>query len=257
MVTERTDYLLYIDRILGASKLLGNDHRGRTVVSADFPWGFLQCRFTKKDGIWLNCCDYSVNKPFCCTVYPPPTPRDVWEQFFSYDLRYDLLQVACKSYGQTLIKPKELEDIKKVCSVRFCKLLSQVYILGNDLYVFHNEYFCPKMPTDPKDIGTSLHYRAEKYLGIEKSQQFVYSDSWGDILLHNIAWCKFSGFMWLFRFLRTYEIARVMRDMTFAYHGFQTKSGGAQEWCMFYEEICEKIVKKINFCEKDSYSVCP
>lgn len=49
----------------------------------------------------------------------------------------------------------------------------------NDIYIYHNEYFCPEMPIDPADYGTPFSYRANKYLGKNASKKFIYDDNWG------------------------------------------------------------------------------
>lgn len=247
------EYTLYIKKIIQASIVQRSDSPGRTIVAIEFPWGRLYCRFSKKDGVWIDSCDYSIqsrlSKPMLWTL---STPKNVFMKFLEYGLSFELLQAACKSQGQKLTKPNELRGVKAVCSVPCDKLRSQAYVLGDDIYVYHNEYFCPEMPIDPNDRGTPLSYRANKYLGKTHREEFIYPDTWGSIMLQNIAWCKFSGYMRLFHFLLPVEIAELMRDMTFSYHGFCYSNGGvALDWLRFYEKICSQIAEKQKLkCER-------
>lgn len=238
-------YLRYIDLLIDAADDSCIDYRGRTVLRRLFPWGELKLRLTRMGDSWYDMCEFQEqnnNAHIVNFMWTLSEPKLVWEKFFGYEVRYELLQCVCKSYGQRPIKPKELKGMKPVFGVKFIKLKSQVFVKDNDIYIYHNEYFCPEMPIDPADYGTPFSYRANKYLGKNASKKFIYDDNWGSILLHNVAWCKFVNFMKLFEIMKPNDIALLMRDKTYDFHNFDKTKGDTFQWLAFYEQICNGIV---------------
>lgn len=242
---EDDGYLRHIDLLIDAADDSCIDYRGRTVLRRLFPWGELKLRLTRMGDSWYDMCEFQEqnnNAHIVNFMWTLSEPKLVWEKFFGYEVRYELLQCVCKSYGQMPIKPKELKGMKSVFGVKFIKLKSQVFVKDNDIYIYHNEYFCPEMPIDPADYGTPFSYRANKYLGKNASKKFIYDDNWGSILLHNVAWCKFVNFMKLFEIMKPNDIALLMRDKTYDFHNFDKTKGDTFQWLAFYEQICNGIV---------------
>ena len=94
-------------------------------------------------------------------------------------------------YGEPkLAKPKELKGIKQSFSVDyiFKKCKCPVFILNNDVWIQHKDYFSPSMKLPIEDQGMPLGVLAKKYLNKNKGNKFLYPDSWGDIVLRSEAW---------------------------------------------------------------------
>jgi len=104
------------------------------------------------------------------------------------DIKFEHLSI-----GNKLPKPKELKNVKSF-SVDYIpkKCKCQVFILNNDVYVKHNDYFSPSLRT-PNDKGTPLSYRIKKYFNQDRRERFLYPDTWGDIVLRQRAWLKITN----------------------------------------------------------------
>lgn len=94
-------------------------------------------------------------------------------------------------YGEPkLKKPVELKGVKKNFSVDYIpkKCKCDVYIVGNNTWVMHRDYFSPSLELKEEDIGAPLSVLCEKYLEKNRGKKFIYDDAWGDIVLKNEAW---------------------------------------------------------------------
>lgn len=94
-------------------------------------------------------------------------------------------------YGQPkLKKPKELKNIKESFAVDYIpkKCKCTVYIVNNDIWVKHRDYFSSSVELEDEDIGAPLSVLCNKYLNNDKNKKFIYDDAWGDIVLRNEAW---------------------------------------------------------------------
>lgn len=93
-----------------------------------------------------------------------------------------------------LKKPKELKGVDRAFSVDYIpkKVRCQVFILGDDVFVKHVDYFSPSL-YDPEMVGAPLDAKMSKHLGRNRPAKFVYGDCWGDIVLKQEAWIKISG----------------------------------------------------------------
>lgn len=98
-----------------------------------------------------------------------------------------------RKYGQPkLEKPSELKGLKQIGSANFnkhCKC--PIFVLNDDVWIKHRDFFSETFePTDSNDIGADLSTICKKYFNQEKKcvKDFVYSDTWGDVVLRNEAW---------------------------------------------------------------------
>lgn len=94
-------------------------------------------------------------------------------------------------YGEPKLKrPKELKGLKANFTVDYIpkKCKCSVYIVGDDIWVQHRDYFSSSMDLPIEDIGAPLDVLCKKYLNKDKSKKFIYGDAWGDIVLRNEAW---------------------------------------------------------------------
>jgi len=101
-------------------------------------------------------------------------------------------------YGQPkLKKPKELKGIKQTFSIDYIlkKCKCGVFVIGDDVWVRHKDYFSSSLKLPREDIGKPLGALANKYCEKSKKEKFVYPDAWGDIVLKNEAWIRLKGLM--------------------------------------------------------------
>ena len=122
------------------------DLKNRTVCQLKFPWGWGLLRFSKDDGQWLDLCEYQLyndNGKRESELWTLSQPELVWNNIVNVEPTFILLQEVCKSKGGKLTRPKELKGIKQIGSVTFCKNKCSVYIVGNDIYMLHNDYLAP------------------------------------------------------------------------------------------------------------------
>jgi hypothetical protein len=105
--------------------------------------------------------------------------------------------VSYRFYGQPkLAKPSELKGIKQSFSADYIpkKCSCPCFVAGNDLWIKHRDFFSAQhIPSDIKDNGTPLTYRAKKYfdMDLDGKEKFIYNDCWGGIVLRNEAWIVF------------------------------------------------------------------
>ena len=122
-------------------------------------------------------------------------PKDVCKLFLASQISCEV--VSYRFYGQPkLAKPSELKGIKQSFSADYIpkKCSCPCFVAGNDLWIKHRDFFSAQhIPSDIKDNGTPLTYRAKKYfdMDLDGKEKFIYNDCWGGIVLRNEAWIVF------------------------------------------------------------------
>lgn len=181
---------------------------------------------------------YSYIHPLLKTM---TTPQKFYEEFITKsDFSFEIISITkCPGNGEKLAKPTDLKGVNQIGSVKFSKALNGVFVCGNDLYIKCNDYFSPSLETQPQDVGTSLSYRVKKYLGKAKTEKFIYADSWGDIVLKQKAWLKFSGFISLLPHYNDTQIADMCCEKIQRHH--HLKDELEVEWHIMFEDICKLV----------------
>ena len=240
---DDTEHLKYIELLKANFKFIGNDYKGRFTYMTELPMGILTFKLSLMDNEYLDFCQYqfmaigSLTYPVGWTL---STPKEVYEKFFTRP-KYTELSWCCKSKGQKLAKPKELKGIKQICSVSFSKAKCPVYIVGNDLYINHHDYFSPSLKVADEDMGAPLSVLVKKYCGKSRATKFIYDDAWGDIVLQNIAWLKFENILPWIKSESKHTVALWMRDEVFKHLGFKNNEGGYAEWERFFENVYDNV----------------
>lgn len=109
------------------------------------------------------------------------------------------VNVAKRLYGQPkLDKPKELKGVKQAFSVDYIpkRARCQIYIVDNDIWIKHVDWFSSSMTLPEDEIGAPLEYVANKYLDKQRGKKFTYGDAWGSIVLRNEAWIHIQGLLY-------------------------------------------------------------
>ncbi|MCD3216897.1 hypothetical protein G8S55_06470 [Clostridium botulinum C] len=165
--------------------------------------GLIPVNLWEEGGFYFDGCQYiegrydvvtKTVKPFQDTYitikeWTYSNPKEFLDIFKSYELEFK--EDSVRTYGQPkLIRPKELKGVKQAFSVDYIrnKCKCQVFVKDNDVWIKHKDYFSPSLQLPNEDIGMSLGYLCEKYVGKKRSERFIYADSWGDIILRNEAW---------------------------------------------------------------------
>lgn len=148
--------------------------------------------------------------------------------FNFFPCKYEL--VSC---GSKLKKPQELKGIMPVGSVsEGGKSAAYIFVRGNDIWIKHTDYMSP-IYERPEDVGTPLNYRMQKYGLKEKTQKFIYDDSWGSIVIRQCAWIRIRNAAALMRHLNRVQFAEKMFDLMQNFHKFKLDL----EWMRFYEKV--------------------
>lgn len=245
------DYLNDIDYLKKNSNYIikQNDKNGyyRELYDVSLPDGKLnfQLNYCVADETYIDFAIYQFmpkDKLTQPVAYTMSTPKQIRDNFFRNYLSCEV--VSYRLYGQPkLNKPSELKGIKQSFSVDFIpnKCKCQCYVKGNDLWVKHRDFFSKEHRPEPKDIGTPLTFRLEKYFGMDKKylDKFVYPDSWGSIILRNEAWIVFRNLKQTIK--RTSGIPTLAVAESFFKSEFLVNQGITElngDWKRFFEKMC-------------------
>lgn len=176
-----------------------NNNCDREWYKTDTAYGVLRFRLIKdcNDDSYFDYTDYQFVSNDCkvlpCT-YEMSTPQKVCEKYFSSSPYCEIY--SYRLYGEPkLVKPVELKGIKSSFIVDFIpnKCKCHCFVKDNDLWIKHRDFFSKSHRPAPKDIGTPLTYRLQRYFNCDKNylDKFMYPDSWGSIVLRNEAWIVF------------------------------------------------------------------
>ena len=196
------EYLKYIEEIKSKSELLAVQLRTdgtREWYKYVLPDGIARIRLYKDlDGEYYDIAEYQFmsndSMIYPCT-FTYSNPAKVHSLFFVAPLSCEV--VSYRFYGQPkLAKPAELKGIKQSFSADYIpkKCSCPCFVAGNDLWIKHRDFFSAQhIPSDIKDNGTPLTYRAKKYfdMDLDGKEKFIYNDCWGGIVLRNEAWIVF------------------------------------------------------------------
>ena len=196
------EYLKYIEEIKSESELLVEQPRkggAREWYKCVLPDGFARIRLYKDlDGEYYDIAEYQFisndSLIYPCT-FTYSNPAKVHSLFFVAPLSCEV--VSYRFYGQPkLAKPAELKGVKQSFSADYIpkKCSCPCFVAGNDLWIKHRDFFSAQhIPSDIKDNGTPLTYRAKKYFDMDLvgKEKFIYNDCWAGIVLLNEAWIVF------------------------------------------------------------------
>lgn len=249
LIEQSNKHTEFVNKIAEKSVKTLFDNRNRTVCQLVFSWGWGLFRFTKQNNDWLDLCEYQLhnsNDKKETELWMLGQPEAVWNEIININPTFIELQAVCKFKGGKLTRPKELKGLKQIGSVQYRKLKCPIFVVDNDIYINHHEYFCPVwIPPDPEYRFAPLNVQAEHYFGKSKSKKFIYDDCWGSIVLQNVAWLKFQNYVPLFKYMKFNDIALMMRNQVFESHGFDTTKGAYQEWLSFAEKVCTLVGKEL------------
>lgn len=141
-----------------------------------------------------------------------------------------------------MTKPRELKGIKQVMSIDYIakKCRCPIFILGDDVWIQHNDYFSESMKLSSEDTGMPLGYLAKKHMSKDKKQKFVYANAWGDIVLRNQAWLR------IHNLLKQIQEGRFQLDIVGDIREQQEKLHGFEELelcCTDMERFWDSVVK--------------
>lgn len=196
------EYLKYIEEIKSKSELLAEQPRKngtREWYKCTLPDGFARFRLYKdSNGDYYDITEYQFmsndSLVYPCT-FTYSNPAEFHSLFFTMPLSCEV--VSYRFYGQSkLAKPAELKGVKQSFSADYIpkKCSCPCFVAGNDLWIKHRDFFSAQhIPSDIKDNGTPLTYRAKKYfdMDLDGKEKFIYNDCWGGIVLRNEAWIVF------------------------------------------------------------------
>ena len=196
------EYLKYIEEIKSKSELLAAQLRTdgtREWYKCVLSDGIARIRLYKDlDGEYYDIAEYQFisndSLIYPCT-FTYSNPAKVHSLFFVAPLSCEV--VSYRFYGQPkLAKPAELKGVKQSFSADYIpkKCSCPCFVAGNDLWIKHRDFFSAQhIPSDIKDNGTPLTYRAKKYfdMDLDGKEKFIYNDCWGGIVLRNEAWIVF------------------------------------------------------------------
>ena len=174
--------------------------------------------------------------------------RYIKDSVIKYEVLSETKHPGC---GEKLPKPAELKGIKSLGNVKRDRAGNQIYIKGNDLYIYTNDYFSPSF-CEPGDEGMPLSCRAKKYSekygnkSLKVAEKFIYPDTWGEIVLRNKAWLKITNFLSFFRQgLDDSQISWKCCRMVNRYHHRNEYDGVDVYWENMFEQICKLVRQNI------------
>lgn len=232
----------YCEQIINNSDEILKDYRGRDIYKIIKPFGYIYVRlaYDTNDDTWYDYCTYQVhcNKAqICPCLFTVSNPKDFCEKFLFEDLEYQV--ISFRKWGEPkLIKPTILKGIKGF-SIDWIpkKCTCQYFIKDNDIYIKHRDYFSPSY-CRPEDIGTPLSYRIKKYnIKSGYKDNFIYPDSWGDIILRQEAWLQIKNVIPLLNIFNYNQVSKMIVDKMEQYLKFSLDL----EWERFYEKICKNV----------------
>lgn len=175
--------------------------------------------------------------------------KELIDKFFGKELYCEIY--SYRLWGQPkLKKPDELKGISQSFTVDYIanKCKCQCFVKDNDLWIKHRDFFSSLHKPDAEDCGTPLNHRLKKYFGENKSylDRFVYSDTWGSIVLRNEAWIVFRNLKDTIMRTEVPPVSSVIN--AFINSKLLFKSGIIELdiiWQQFFENVCKKYRKFI------------
>lgn len=117
---------------------------------------------------------------------------------------------SLRGYGEPkLVKPKELKGITQSHSLPYNKTKVSVFLPGDGkIWLRFRDFFSPSMETPKHLEGSPLPVLIKELMEVKRhTKNFIYSDSWGDIVLRQEAWLIVKGYFKDYR-----DVYRRLRD---------------------------------------------
>lgn len=249
-----TSFMATISEMKSKSELLAvqnlSDIRTRQWYKYVLPDGVLRFRLYEdlRDNTYYDIAEYQFMSNdsliYPCT-FTYSNPAKVYSLFFTMPLSCEV--VSYRFYGQPkLAKPAELKGVKQSFSADYIpkKCSCPCFAKGDDLWIKHRDFFSAlHRPSDPKDNGTPLIYRAKKYFNMDLSskEKFIYADCWGGIVLRNEAWIVFRNFGQVIRRDRHQPIQSLIKaflqsDVLIRFN----INSLSNDWYRFFEDVIRK-----------------
>lgn len=246
-----TSHLEYIAKIKQQSEFLGYDIHNHEIYKCPYYKGYLIIQFAKDpvDNTYYDYAQYTEYKnyrfiePVTKTM---STPKKVYKlislkspEYIIYSHRY---------YDEPkLSRPKELKNIKQLCSVNFIpkKCKTPIFIKDNDLWIKHSDYFSfIWRPPIGEKIDMPISYYAKKYLNKNKKEKFVYPDGWGSIVLRNEAWIYIKNIIPMIQTENPTNVTKTILKLqiknSYSLHDLDSFNC---EWSYYWENVIKEIRK--------------
>lgn len=257
-----TSFMATISEMKSKSELLAvqilPDSRTRQWYKYVLPDGVLRFRLYKdlRDNTYYDIAEYQFMSNdsliYPCT-FTYSNPAEVHSLFFVAPLSCEV--VSYRFYGQPkLAKPAELKGIKQSFSADYIpkKCSCPCFVNGDDLWIKHRDFFSESFRPPVEDMGAPLRYILEKYFPDLKrhTKDFIYADTWGDVVLRNEAWIVFRNFGQVIRHDRHRPIQSLIKSFLKA--DIIRKSNIeslSNDWYRFFENVIQKyneFIKKGN-----------
>ena len=193
------------------------------------------------DGNYYDICRYRIHKFGSLTI---PVLWDITtpEKFFSSLTDKMEIRVLCEGFKVT--KPKDLNKLERVGSVKFSKATCTIYRKSDRIYIKHNDFFSPTY-CKPEDIGTPLSYRMQKYGMNPRREKFCYADNWGDIVLRRRAWIEIKHAYSVVDYLNASQFSRMAATQWNKLYPSLTV-GALMEWERFFEDVYKVLKSNLN-----------
>ena len=255
-------YLDTIQEIKSKSELLVahkiTQNRTKEWYKCQLQDGMLRFRLYKDnaDDLYYDIAEYQFMSNdsliYPCT-FTYSNPAEVHSLFFVAPLSCEV--VSYRFYGQPkLAKPAELKGIKQSFSADYIpkKCSCPCFVNGDDLWIKHRDFFSESFRPPVEDMGAPLGYILEKYFPDLKrhTKDFIYADTWGDVVLRNEAWIVFRNFGQVIRHDRHRPIQSLIKSFLKA--DIIRKSNIeslSNDWYRFFENVIQKyneFIKKGN-----------
>lgn len=152
---------------------------------------------------------------------------------------------SVRQYGQPrLKKPSKLAGMRMSFPVTFRKAKCQCFIEGNDVWVKHRDYFSKSWSPPNGDLGKSQDYYLNKYFDKQRNKKFIYSDSWGSVVLRNEAWITIKNIIPAKEYMNKYAM---MNELIQAYKSYYSLSRVDVYWGQMLQAIVDEIFDNNKF----------
>jgi hypothetical protein len=168
-----------------------------------------------------------------------------------YTCKVEFEEYSKRKYGEPkLSKPTELKNTPQFTSVEYIhnKCTCPIFINGDDVWIKHKDYFSESFRPPAEDIGKSQNYILKKYFGAEKSNKFIYSDSWGDIVLRNEAWLCLKNLYKKIKYCgeiqSNFEVQKTVNNFYNIKYKADDVIDGVNNMSKFYENLIHTLYQK-------------
>lgn len=126
------------------------------------------------------------------------------------------------------------------------KCRCQIFILNNDIWIKHKDYFSEIYKPTPEESGMPLDYFAEKFMGKNRPKKFIYDDAWGSVVFRNEAWIKIENLMAEIKSGKfELDIINEVRNQQEIYHSFNEYELACTGMERFWENVVKELKKEV------------